>query len=464
MEYVQMESSNPLGTEKISKLVLKFSIPAIVGMMVNALYNIVDRIYIGNSADIGQNGLGGITIAFPLMLVALSIGVLFGIGGATLFSIKLGEKKQHEAEGILGNAFVLLIITGLLFSIAGQAFLKPLLTVLGASSVILPYASEYMQIILLGAVFQITSLGINNFMRADGNPRLAMLTMFMGAGTNIVLDPIFIYGFRMGMRGAAIATIISQFISFVWVISYFIGKKSRNKLRIKNLKLKPSIVSKIVALGMPAFFLQFIGSILTSVLNKSLVYYGGDLAVTGMGIINSLQTLMLMPLIGLNQGIQPIISYNFGANNIQRVKQAAILGTKVATSIAVTGFLVIQIFPDLLISMFNHDTDLLEFTRFALVTWMFCLPVLGIQIIGANFFQAIAKPGTAMFLMLTRQVIFLIPALIVFPLFWGTKGILFAAPFADSLSAILTGIWFYFGLKNLGKLEESLPLDIPFQQ
>ncbi len=459
-----METSNPLGTEKISKLVLKFSIPAIVGMMVNALYNIVDRIYIGNSPDIGQNGLGGITIAFPLMLVALSVGVLFGIGGATLFSIKLGEKKHREAEGILGNAFIMLVVTGLLYSIAGQVFLKPVLTALGASEVTLPYAAEYMQIILLGAVFQITSMGINNFMRADGNPRLAMYTMFMGAGTNIVLDPIFIYGFRMGMRGAAIATVISQFISFVWVVSYFIGKKSSNKLRIKNLKLKPSVVSKIVSLGLPAFFLQFVGSILTSVLNKSLVFYGGDLAVTGMGIINSLQMLMFMPLIGLNQGIQPIISFNFGANNTLRIKQTAILGIKVATAIAMTGFVIIQVFPGLLISMFNRDENLLAFTRFALVTWMFCLPVVGFQIIGANFFQAISKPGTAMFLMLTRQVIFLIPALIVFPLVWGTKGILFAAPFADSLSAILTGVWFYFGLKNLGKHEVKLSLDIPLQQ
>jgi putative MATE family efflux protein len=446
-----METTNPLGTEKISKLVFRFSIPAIVGMMVNALYNIVDRIYIGNSQDIGQNGLGGITIAFPLMLVALSIGVLFGIGGATLFSIKLGEKKPQEAEGILGNAFLMLVITGLLYSVAGQLYLKPVLTMLGASEVTLPYAAEYMQIILLGSVFQITSMGINNFMRADGSPKLAMYTMLLGAGINIILDPIFIYGFRMGMRGAAIATVISQFISFVWVISYFIGKKSNNKLRTKNLKPMPTVISKIIALGLPAFFLQLVGSILTSVLNKSLVFYGGDLAVTGMGIINSLQMMMFMPLIGLNQGIQPIISYNFGANNTQRVRQTAILGVKVATAITVTGFIIIQVFPGLLISMFNRDPNLLGFTRFALVTWMFSLPILGFQFIGANFFQAIAKPGTAMFLMMTRQVVFLIPALIVFPLFWGTKGILYAAPFADSLSAVLTGIWFYFGLKNLGK-------------
>lgn len=446
-----MEEINPLGTEKISKLVLKFSIPAIVGMMVNALYNIVDRIYIGNSPDLGANGLAGITIAFPMMLISLAFGLLFGVGGATLFSIKLGEKNPRESEKILGNSFLMLIITSLVYMVAGLIFLEPVLVLLGASEATLPYAMEYMRIIFTGVVFQIVSLGLNNFMRADGNPKLAMMTMFLGAGTNIVLDPLFIYGFKMGMSGAALATILSQIISFIWVISYFTGKKCNHRLYLKNMKLDPGLLVKISTLGMPSFLLQLVGSLLNSVLNKSLFFYGGDIAVSSMGIINSLQTLMFMPIIGLNQGLQPIISYNYGAKHFDRVKSAAMLGIKTATVITVSGFAIIRVFPETLISMFNRDPDLLSFTKSAMLTWMLALPIIGFQIIGANFFQSIAKPGTAMFLTLTRQVILLIPALIVFPLFWGLDGILYAAPFADTLSALLTGIWFWVGMKNLSK-------------
>ncbi len=455
-----MEKINPLGTEKISKLVLKFSIPAIVGMMVNALYNIVDRIYIGNSAELGPNGLAGITIAFPLMLIGLAIGVLFGIGGATLFSIKLGEKKPQESEKILGNAFLMLILTSLTYMAAGQIFLEPLLILLGASEATLPYAMEYMRIIFMGAVFQIASVGLNNFMRADGNPKLAMMTMFLGAGTNIILDPLFIYGLKMGMTGAALATILSQTISFIWVVSYFIGKKCNHKLYLKNMKLSPALLLKISTLGMPSFLLQLAGSLLNSVLNKSLFFYGGDIAVSSMGIINSLVTLMIMPMIGLNQGIQPIISYNYGALNFDRVKATAILGIKVATAISVAGSLLIHLFPNTLISMFNRSPDLLSFTKPAMLIWMLGLPIIGFQVIGANFFQAIARPGTAMFLTLTRQVILLIPALIVFPIFWGVKGILYAAPFADTLSALVTGIWFFYGMKTLSKHKVKNTIDI----
>ncbi|MDF2951661.1 MAG: family efflux transporter [Anaerocolumna sp.] len=278
-----MEYVNPLGEEKVYKLLIKFSLPAIVGMMVNAIYNIVDRIYIGNSSSLGANGIAGITISFPIMIILMALGILFGVGGATLFSMKLGEKKIEEAETALGNAFVMLLLAGFLFMILGQITLKPILIAFGASNTVLPYAISYMRVIFFGAVFQVVSMGLNNFMRADGNPKLAMLTMFLGAGTNIVLDPIFIYVFNMGMEGAALATIISQGFSFIWVVSYFL------------------------------FALQVASSILNAVLNNNLYLYGGDIAVSGMGVVNSLQTLLIMPVIGMNQGVQPIISFNFGA-------------------------------------------------------------------------------------------------------------------------------------------------------
>ena len=257
-----MEAANPLGTEKVSKLLWQFSIPAIIGMVVNALYNVVDRIYIGHAPGLGANGLAGITIGFPIMIILLSIGILFGVGGATLFSMKLGEGKTKEAELALGNAFSLLIISGLLFMLLGHIFLSPVLSAFGASEKILPFAMSYMRIIFSGAVFQIVSIGLNNFLRADGQPKLAMITMFMGAGVNIILDPVFIYVLDMGMAGAALATILSQFISMVWILSYFLSKRSHHQIQVKNMPIKLSIATRITALGMPNFLLQLGNSVL----------------------------------------------------------------------------------------------------------------------------------------------------------------------------------------------------------
>lgn len=443
---------NPLGEEKISKLLIKFSIPAIVGMLVSALYNIVDRIYIGNAPELGANGLAGITIGFPLMLIMLAIALLFGIGGATLFSIRLGQKREEDAEKVLGNSFVLLVSSGIIYMIVGQIFLVPLLKLFGASATVLPYSVEYMRVIFFGSTFQILSLGMNHFIRADGSPKIAMMTMFIGAGINIVLDPIFIFGFNMGMMGAALATIIAQGVSALWVVLHFLSKHSKAKLQIKNLILDAVIVKKIVSLGLPGFLLQLASSLLNTLLNRNLFIYGGDIAVSGMGIINSIQTLMLMPIIGLNQGVQPIISFNFGAKNFDRVKEAIKLALAVATGIVVLGFIITRLFPELLVSMFNRDPDLIVFGTMAISSWFMMLPVVGFQIIAANFFQAIGRSKSAMFLTLTRQIIFLIPAVIFFPQFWGVEGLLYAAPFADLLAAILTGYFFINILKDLTHL------------
>ncbi|HOG62408.1 MAG TPA: MATE family efflux transporter [Sedimentibacter sp.] len=444
-----MDYINPLGTEKISKLLFKFSIPAITGMMINALYNVVDRIYIGNSPDMGTDGIAGITVGFPIMIVFLALGVLFGVGGATNFSINLGRKNYTEAENYLGNTFSLLILAGVLFAIIVRINLETILLFFGASEAILPYAMEYMKIIAFGAPFHIVSIGMNHFIRADGNPKLAMYTMFLGAGTNIILDPIFIYGFKMGMAGAALATIISQFFSFLWVTSYFIGKHSRNKLKIEYLRLKSNLTGKITTLGLPGFSLQLATSALNAILNKNLVFYGGDIAVSGMGVINSIQTLLIMPIIGLNQGVQPIISYNYGAKNYERVKDAAKLAIKAATIIVSFGFIITRLFPVQLISLFNRNTELIKFGKSAIFAWFLCFPVVGFQIVGSNFFQAIGRPKSAMLLTLTRQLILLTPAIIIFPRLWGVEGILYAAPFADFLSFLLTATFFYLGIRKL---------------
>lgn len=450
-----MSSTDSLGSEQIHKLLLKYSVPAIVGMMVNALYNVVDRIFIGNSEQLSHEGLAGITISFPIMILILAVGILLGTGGATLFSIRLGERRQEEAEQAMGNAFLLMLIVGIVFSVIGQIFLIPILHLFGASDAVMPYAVDYMRIIFIGTVFQIVSLGMNNFIRADGKPKFAMITMFFSAGLNIVLDPIFIFGLDMGMAGAALATIIAQGIASIWVIIYFCSRHSNNKLKLKHLKLSLPISARIASLGLPGFLLQFANSILNMVLNKGLLSYGGDIAVSGMGIINSLQTLLVLPIIGLKQGMLPIISYNYGARLYKRVKKTVLLTITAGTAIAVLGFIMINLIPQLLISAFNRDPELLRFSTRALRTWLFGFPVVGFQIISANFFQAIGRPYSATLLTLSRQVILLIPAVLIFPMIWGLDGILFAAPFADILSAVLTAIWFWMGIRKLDLAHET---------
>lgn len=448
-----MKNSNPLGKEKIPKLLLKYSVPAIVGMVVNSLYNVIDRIFIGNSPDLGSYGLAGITICFPIMIILMSMGNLFGVGGATLFSLRLGEDRREDARNALGNSIIMLAISGLTFMVLGQIFLEPILSLFGASQTVLPYSVEYMRIIFFGAVFQVISMGMNNFIRADGNPKIAMITMFMGAGVNIILDPIFIYILRMGMAGAALATILAQAISATWVISYFLGNRCNNKLKFKYMTLKLGIVLKTIALGLPGFFISVSNSILNAILNRSLLIYGGDVAVSGMGIINSLRTMLLMPLMGIRQGMQPIISFNYGAKKYKRVKTAAGLAIVAATAIVIVGYATIRLFPVQLISLFNREPELVQFSSYALVTWFMCLPIVGFHIVGSNYFQAIGRPKSAMFLTLTRQLILLIPAVIIFPKYWGITGLLHATPFADFFATLLTGVWFYHGIRNLEKEE-----------
>ncbi|WP_137664855.1 MATE family efflux transporter [Enterococcus hulanensis] len=451
-----MEAANPLGTEKISKLLWRFSIPAIIGMVVNALYNVVDRIYIGHAPGLGANGLAGITIGFPIMIILLSIGILFGVGGATLFSMKLGEGKSEEAELALGNAFSLLVFSGLLFMVMGHLFLSPVLSAFGASENVLPFAMSYMRIIFSGAVFQIVSIGLNNFLRADGQPKLAMITMFMGAGVNIILDPVFIYVFDMGMAGAAFATILSQFISMVWILSYFLSKRSHHQIQVKNMAIKAHVATRITALGMPNFLLQLGNSVLNVVLNMTLLNYGGDIAVSGMGIVNSIQTILLMPITGLVQGAQPIISFNFGAKKFKRVKETQKYAILVATIIVCLGWLATRIMPEQLVRMFNNEPELLTFGAKALQIWFLCLPVIGFQIVASNFFQATGRTRQAIFLTLTRQIILLIPAILLFSQMWGMDGLLHAAPFADAGAGLLTGVFYVIGVKRLSKEESAL--------
>ncbi len=332
-----------MGQGSIPRLLLSFSIPAIVGMMVNALYNVVDRIFIGRG--VGALGLAGATVGFPIMLVLMAFGMLVGMGGASLISIRLGEGKKDQAERILGNSFVLLIAISAVLSVLGLVFLDPLLRLFGASETILPYARQYVSIILAGSVFMGLGFGMNNFIRAEGNPRIAMATMLIGAVLNIILDPIFIFVLNLGIRGAALATILSQAVAAAWVLSYFVGKRSSLSLRPANFRLDPQILRAIVAIGSPPFVMQLAASALNAILNNQLQRYGGDLAISAMGIMYGIVMFIFMPVFGLNQGAQPIIGFNYGAGKYDRVRKTLVLAIGAATGIMLVGFFVTRVFP-----------------------------------------------------------------------------------------------------------------------
>ncbi len=443
-----MDRSKQLAEEKVSVLLVKFSVPAIIGMMVNALYNVVDRIFVGNA--VGSLGIAGITISFPIMIISMAFAMLIGFGANSLISINLGAQKKSEAELILGNALVLLVVVSLAITIIGLAAVTPLLKLFGASSTVLPYARDYLRIILAGSVLMTIGFGLNNFIRAEGNPKIAMYTMVIGGLLNIIFDPIFIFLFDMGISGAAIATVLSQMISAVWVLYYFLSGNSLLKLYVDNLRLQASVVKKIVVIGSAPFAMQLAASLLNVIMNNGLSEYGGDTAVAGMGIINSILMIILMPVIGINQGAQPIIGFNYGAKNYPRVKETLKLAVTAATVIITVGFVFSRMFPQEIISLFNdNDEELIHFGTYALYVTFLLLPVIGFQIVGAGYFQAVGKPKQAMFLSLSRQVLILIPLLLILPRFYGLNGILYALPISDIISAAITVIWLFIEMKKL---------------
>lgn len=449
-----MDRSKQIGEDKVLKLLLKFSIPAIVGMLVNALYNVVDRIFVG--WGVGYEGIAGITVGFPISIIGMAFSMLIGFGSNSLFAIKLGENKKDEAEKIFGNALTLLVSVSAVIAVTGLYFLDPMLKMIGASENIIPHARSYYSIILWGAPFAAIGMGMNTFIRSEGNPFVAMATMLIGAILNTILDPIFIFVFNLGIKGAAYATILSQAVSATWVLLYFFQGRSSTKFYPKNLILDPPLVARALAIGAAPFSMQIASSFINVILNRSLSYYGdisqygGDVAISGMGILNSIVMLILMPIFGINQGAQPIIGYNYGARKFDRVKQALTYAIIGATSIVTLGFIIVRLFPSQIISLFGeNEPALIDFGTLALRTFLIFLPIVGFQIVGSSYFQAVGKPLYAGFLSLSRQVLLLIPALLILPGFFGLKGVLYAGPAADLGSSILTGVLLYLELKKL---------------
>ena len=431
-------------------MLLTFSAPAIVGMLAQALYNVVDRVFVGQA--LGPLGIAGTTVSFPFMLILLGFGMLIGYGAAALVSIRLGEQKKDEAEQVLGNAVVLLVVVGLVLTALGLAFLDPLLKVFGASEQVLPYARDYLQIIVAGSVLQLVGFGLNAPIRGEGNPRIAMYTLLIGALLNTILDPIFLFGFGWGMRGAAAATVISQAVSALWVLSYFLRGRSLLHLRLKNLRLQRTVCASIVVIGSPMFAMQMAASVMNAILNNQLRVHGGDLAISVMGIIHAVALFIAMPIFGINQGAQPIIGYNYGAKKFDRVKKALQTAILFASAICLAGFLVVMLFPSQVIWLFNReDESLMRLGTHAIRICLVMFPIIGFQIVSASYFQAVGKPKHALFLGLSRQVLLLIPAILLLPCFFGLNGIWAAIPTADLASSMLTGTWLCLELRHLRK-------------
>lgn len=444
-----------LGTKGVGALLIEFSIPATIGMLVNALYNIVDRIFIGNAKGLETLGLTALTISFPIMMIMMGLALMFGAGGASLFSIRLGEKDRDGAEKLLGNSVAMIFITSFIFMVVALLNLESLLKLFGASDESMPYAVEYMRIILYASVLQGPAVGLNHFMRADGSPKSAMISMFIGAGFNVIFDYVFIFIFDMGMTGAALATIGGQGLSALWGILYFVSKRSNMKLRLRNMVIKGNLVSKTIMAGLPSFANQISGSILSLILNNRLGHYGGDVAIGGMGAINSLQQLLVLPTIGISHGAQPIIGYNRGANNYHRIKETLGKAILTATVVAVIGFTATRLFPDALIGVFGPEKEFREFGTMAIGIWLLLLPTIGAQIIGSLYFQAVGRPKISLLLTLTRQVLILIPSILIMSKAFGLKGILFAAPLSDGAAFLITAGFLMAELKRLNGLQRE---------
>ncbi|MDR2101757.1 MAG: MATE family efflux transporter [Treponema sp.] len=435
--------------------------PAIIGMVVNAVYTIVDRIYVGQGVD--PLGIAGITIAMPLVMILMASSMLIGIGANSLFSIRLGEGRRDEVEKIMGHALVLLFLLPVLVIAVLMIFMDTILiNILGTSETVLPYAKTYLRIILYGGVFSAMGPGINHFIRSDGHPRTSMFTQILGAVINIILDPIFIFVFGWGIAGAAWATIISQFISFLWVMFYFNSRYTKLRFRLREMKLTLNLSLKIMAIGFAPFAMQLAVGLVNILLNRSLFLYGGDVAVSAMGIVYSILIMIFMPLQGLNQGAQPIIGYNYGAKKYQRVKETYKTAVFCSTLFVSLGFILVWLFPGFFIAIFrNEQGELMDMgIRVLRISTLF-LPALGFQIISANFFQAIGKPLQGTVLSLSRQILLFIPLLLIFPRFFGILGVFAAIPAADVGSTALSAIVMFREIKRLNRLIRNGAGEIP---
>ena len=419
-------------------------------MMTQAVYNVVDRAFVGHWG--GTEAIAGVAVCFPYMLVQLAFSMLVGFGAGAVVSIRLGERKKEEAERVLSAALVLLVTISAVLTVLALLLIDPILKASAASEAVLPYARDYLQIIAAGTIFQMVGFGLNAVIRGEGNPKVAMMTLLISVLLNILLAPLLIFVFRWGMRGAAMATVVSQAVSGTWVVWYFFRGSSLLKFRFRRFRLERRVLGAIVAVGSPQFAMQMASAVMYSLLNRQAGYYGGDMAISVMNIIWALVLIVGMPVFGLNQGSQPVIGYNYGARQFDRVKRALLTAVLAASCITVLGFVVAMTIPSQFVRLFDRDNDrLAEMGAHAIRLSLVMFPVIGFQVISAGYFQAVGKPKHAMFLSLSRQVLILIPAILVLPLWFGLDGVWAALPTADSLSSLITGLCLFIELRHLDR-------------
>lgn len=442
-----MENQQTLKEEKISKLLLKYSVPAILAMMVASLYNTVDRAFIGSIKDVGALAISGLGVTMPLFTILGAFCVAIAVGGSTNISIKLGEGNKEEAEKILGNTFLLELIVGIVIMVIGTIFLEDILYIFGASNDTLKYAKEYMSVILFGAWFNLPGFALNSAIRADGRPKLAANMMIVSCILNLILDPIFIFWFDMGIQGAAIGTIICQLVICIWSMYYFTRGKSNLKLKVKNIKIKFNILKPIIIIALTPFFMELASGSIHLVTNRVLKIYGGDLSIGAMAAITSICLMFLMPVFGLSQGMQTIIAYNYGAKEYDRARKALFSAIIAGTIILTLGFVLIRIYPEKFIGIFTNDDKLISLALNGIKIYSITLPIIGISILGTVYFQSIGSAKVSMILGLLRQVIILIPVILVVPKIYGLDGVWMSQPIADLGAMIVVGLFLIRDIK-----------------
>ena len=440
-----------LGKEPIPKLLKQYAIPAIVAMTASSLYNMVDSIFIGHG--VGALAISGLAVTFPFMNLAAAFGAMVGVGASTLLSVKLGAKDYGEAKKIVGNVIALNVIIGSVFMLVSLLFLDPILYFFGASEHTINYARNYMQIILIGNIITHLYLGLNSVIRSSGHPHQAMLATILTVILNAILDPIFIFVFDWGIRGAAVATILSQIFALIWVLFILTSKNEVIRLDRHFFRLDLRIVKDSLSIGLSPFLMNVASCFIVILINNGLQRYSGDLAIGAFGIVNRVIFVIIMIVMGLNQGMQPIAGFNYGAKQMNRVMEVFALTVKCATVITTLGFLMGEFFPKQIASIFTTDQELIEHAVYGLRLAVAVFPFVGFQMVASNFFQSIGMAHKAIFLSLTRQLIFLIPMLVVLPHFFGVTGVWISMPLSDTAATIVSAIMIISYIrKEKGKL------------
>lgn len=450
---VKKKKEADLGKDSLGPLLLKLALPAILAQIINVLYNMVDRMYIGHIPKVGPSALTGVGVTMPVIMAISAFAALVSMGGAPRASIMLGRGEHPKAEKILGNCTVMLVIMAIILTAVFLIWGEPILMVFGASEATIGYALDYMRIYALGTIFVQLALGLNAFINAQGYAKIGMITVAIGALCNIVLDPIFIFSMSMGVKGAALATIISQAISSIFVVYFLTSKRSGLRIKLDNLKLDFQVILPCLALGLSPFIMQFTESVISVCFNTSLLKYGGDIAVGSMTILTSVMQFSMLPLQGLTQGAQPIISFNYGAENIDRVKRAFKLLLKISLSYSMLLWAVAMFIPDTFIYIFTSHGELATYTRWAIRIYMAASGIFGIQIACQQTFIAIGNAKTSVFLAVLRKVLVLIPLIFILPMFIENQAfaVFLAEPIADTIAVSVTATLFYQTYKRLGK-------------